>query len=189
MLEDMLRIIRRRYYELNPHKARQLRISTGTATPEEIYQYTQEVDNEGMTQEEIDMQEKTLCPAIEWRLLEQLAAEEYLVNTLGANPRQAVPSLRKQESDKKEEQPAKANPRLSFKQLQEELRKNHHESDAVRQAVKRSISINFGRAAYPWEIGGCARDYRIVNARVSNNRESPTPATCQYEKTDQSGTD
>jgi hypothetical protein len=56
MLSEILDIIKRRYQELNPHRARQTRIESGIASWEEKYEYTQEIDDTGISQEEADRQ-------------------------------------------------------------------------------------------------------------------------------------
>ena len=182
MLSQTLEIITRRYHELNPHRARQTRIESGIASWDETYRYTQEIDDTGMSQEEADRKRATLYPALNRLQLEQLAAEYYVTNKLGADAQQAIPQHQTTTNGKVRELSKNPNPVISLRQLQEELKRAHHSAGTIGQAIKRSIEVNFRRVDPPCVIGGCAKDYTIVNPQIAKNKAPPTPACCQYQK-------
>jgi hypothetical protein len=186
MLSEMLEIIKRRYQELNPHRARQTRIESGIASWEDNYQYTQEIDDTGMSQEEADRKQATLYPALNIPQLEQLAAECYLVNKLGADPRQALPRSQTHSEETRDQLATNPNPIISFRQLQKELKKDHFSPGTIGKAIERSINSNFEKKARPWAIGGCVHEYEIVDYDIRSNKGIPTPAHCKYQKKRQS---
>ena len=188
MLEEMIAILDRRYLALNPHKKRQLefkRLSRESASAFEIHiKYQQEVDDEGRADEEIDNSMTTRYPAIERRDLEIQAAENYLHATRAIARKQATPKTTQQEitvGNKSQN----TNPKMSWKEFADELKKDFQSDTTIRNAVKRCISDNYGKQPDPWPIGGCASEYQIVDPKIKSNKEHPTPAVCKYQRISQ----
>jgi len=186
MLSQILEIITRRYHELNPHRARQTRIESGIASWDETYRYTQEIDDTGMSQEEADRKRATLYPALNRLQLEQLAAEYYLTNKLGADAWQVIPKNPTPSEVIKGELATNPNPIISFRQLQKELERDHCSPGTIGKAIERSIKSNFEKKKRPWAIGGCVHEYEIVDYDFKESKKAPTPAHCRYQKKAQS---
>jgi len=187
MLEEMIAILSRRYWALNPHKKRQLefkRLSKESASALEIHEYQQEVDDEGRTDEEIDNSITTRYPAIERRDLEIQAAENYLHATRVTTGKQKTPKTTQQDIAI-ENKSQNANPKMSWKEFAGELKKDFHSDTTIRNAVRRCISDNHGKQPEPWPIGGCASKYQIVDPKVKSNKDHPTPAVCKYQRISQ----
>lgn len=188
MLEEMIAILDRRYWALNPHKKRQLefkRLSRESASAfHEIHEYQEEVDDKGRTDEEIDNSMTTRYPSIERRDLEIQAAENYLHATRAINQKQTAPNISIQEVTAKNKD-LNANPKMSWKEFADELKKDFHSDTTIRKSVERCISDNHGKRPDPWPIGGCASDYQIVDPEIKSTKDHPTPAFCKYQRISQ----
>jgi hypothetical protein len=190
MHEEMLAIMNRRFMALNPHKKREAEIMQLTTKPTKewteeqlnaLYRYEQEIDDEGRSLKELEGKFTTRDPAISRQELEVQAAENYLEETWGIKRKQAAsPPLQ----DKINEKAASKNPNpvLSYKELQNELRKAPHSYAAIKQAVDRAIKDGKELGEQPWPIGACAAEYEIIEAEPKKGKDHPTPAACKYQK-------
>ena len=189
MLEEMIAILDRRYFALNPHKKRQLEFKRLSRDPETAFEihikYQQEVDEEGRTNEEIDNSMTTRYPHIERSRLELQAAENYLSKTWGIQrKKQATTPLEQGVQEVKES--GNPNPILTYKELQKEFQDADYA--AVKQAVDRAIADGLTEGEglptekQPWPIKGIAYQYQIVEARTREGRSKPTPSVCRYQK-------
>jgi hypothetical protein len=77
MLTSMISVLTRRHEDLNPHLASQ-REEANLRTFELQYSYSQDINELGMTQLEIDKSYPTLYPNLDRQKLEAIAAEEYI---------------------------------------------------------------------------------------------------------------
>lgn len=189
MLEEMIAILNRRYWALNPHKKRQLEFKQLSRDPETAFEiaikYQEEVNEEGRNDEEIDNSMSTRYPHIERRSLEVQAAENYLSKTWGIQwKKQANTPLEQGIQEDKES--GNPNPILTYKELQREF--GDADYDAVKQAVHRAIADGLTEGEglptekQPWPIKGIAYQYQIVEARTREGRGKPTPSVCRYQK-------
>ena len=186
MIEEMIAILNRRYLALNPHKKRQLELKqlSRESAFETHVRYQQEVDDEGRSTEEIDNRMATMYPCVERRDLEIQAAENYLHATRAIARKQIMPKTNRQDTAVESEDP-NANPKMSWKEFADELKKDFHSDTTIRNAVKRCISDNHGKQPDPWPIGGCASEYQIVDPKIKSNKDHPTPAFCKYQRISQ----
>ena len=190
MLEEMLAIMDRRFMALNPHKRRQQELNQVPAGAEgewsneqlnALYEYEQTVNQEGLTEKEIDSGRATLYPVISRQGLEIQAAENYLGVTWGIKRTQEgePPSHSKIQQKAIAKNP---NPVIGYKDFQKELQKAHNSYDAIKQAVDRAINDGQKQGDPPWPMSACAAEYQIVEAEARDGFDHPTPAACKYQK-------
>ena len=201
MHEEMLAILNRRFNALNPHKKGEAgyksankevakkAVESANADSKYImtdrefqilYRYTQEIDEDGRTQEEIDKTTITKFPNLSRLDLEVQAAENYIATKWGIARKQS--SEKEAEESKSKERITNQNPVLNWSELLKELESPNVSADTIGKAVGRSISKGHKRVSTPWAIGGCASRYQIVDDPVKDNKERPTPASCKYQK-------
>ena len=179
MLQGMLEIHSRLFRELNPHVARIKKSEDGPSF-EHMYSYTQEVDDTGRTQEELDNLAKIIYPDIDRRQLELVAAEQYLHDTFGSKRSHTIQQPKQAASQACNTTLENPNPVINFKDLCKKLKVYLHREDTVRKAVDRSIQACFNKRPLPYPIGGCASDYEVVDAMVRGASVKPTPKNCKF---------
>lgn len=186
MIEEMIAILDRRDLALNPHKKRHLEFKQlSRESAFEIHvKYQQEVDDEGRTDEEIDNSMTTRYPAIERRDLEIQAAENFLHAKRAVARTQTTPKTPQQDVTV-ENKSLNTNPKMTWKEFADKLKKDFHSDTTIRNAVSRCISDNHGKRPDPWPIGGCASEYQIVDPKIKSNKDHPTPAFCKYQRISQ----
>ena len=189
MHEEMLAILSRRFNALNPHKKGEAEYEAALAEsfndmPDKqyqiLYRYTQEIDEDGRTQEDIDKITTTKYPNLSRLELEVQAAENYIAIKWGIARKQS--SEKEAEESKSKERITNQNPVLNWSELLKVLESPNVSADTIGKAVGRSISKGHKRVSTPWTIGGCASGYQIVDNPVKDNKERPTPASCKYQK-------
>lgn len=189
MHEEMLAILNRRFNALNPHKKGETEYesankavakkvveaaqadSTHITTDREfqiLYRYTQETDEDGQTQEEIDKITLTKLPSISRLELEVQAAENYMATKWGITRKQ--PLEKEAEGSKNTKPIANLNPVLDWKELLKKLMTPNVPCDTIRNAVNRSIEDGHKKVCLPWAIGGCASEYQIVNYQIKDKK-------------------
>ena len=189
MHEEMLAILNRRFNALNPHKKGEAEyeaalaeslISTSDEQFQILYRYTQEVNEDGRTQEEIDKMTITKFPNLSRLELEAQAAENYIATKWEIARKQ--PPEKEAEESKGKKQSTNPNPVLDWKGLLKDLENPNISHDTIRKAVKRSIIDGQKNGRPPWAIGGCASEYQIVDSQAKANIGHPTPGSCKYQK-------
>jgi hypothetical protein len=182
MTEEMIAILNRRFFALNPHKKKELELRQpqSTSSFDVVSKYQQEIDDEGRSDEEADKSLTTMYPDIERRDLEIQAAENYLRTTWGIQRTKQTTTPPEQCAHEAKES-NNPNPILTYKELHKEFRNADY--DAVKEAVTRGISkgLDEGRRR-PWPLKGIADKYQIVKAEIRNGFDKPTPASCKYQK-------
>lgn len=189
MHQEMLAILDRRFNAINPHKKGEAEYEAALAgsfndMPEKqsqiLYRYTQEIDEDGRTQEDIDQVTITKYPDISRLELEVQAAENYIATKWGIERKQ--PPEKETEESKNKKQITNPNPVLGWSELLKELATPNVPANTISKAVERSIVKRHKKVCLPWTIGGCASEYQIVDDPIKENQQRPTPATCQYQK-------
>lgn len=187
MHEELLAIIHRRFMAFNPHHKRQLEISAALKDVQlkkdkskMLYEYEQEVNEEGRTQKEIDAATKLQYPSINRRELEIQAAENYIKIKWGTTRRiQAVDKESEGEYQITADNP---NPVLSWKDYKNQVVNKLNSDTKERNAVQRSIAKYFNKQTLPWPIGERESKYQIVDYVNDEKRGRPTPRYCKYQK-------
>jgi hypothetical protein len=189
MHEEMLAILNRRFYALNPHKKGEAEYEAVLAgrfddMPDRefpiLHRYTQETDEDGRTQEDIDKITTTKYPNLSRLELELQAAENYIATKWGIPRKQS--SEKKAEESKSRKPITNQNPVLSWSELLKELETPNVSANTISRAVGRSIRKGQKKGSPPWTIGGCASEYQIVDNPLRDNKELPTASTCKYQK-------
>ena len=201
MHEEIMAILKRRFNALNPHKKgeaeyeavnKEVTKKAAEAAKADgkyimierefqiLYRYTQEIDEDGRTQEDIDKITITKYPKLSRLELELQAAENYIANKWGTPRKQ--PLEKRAEECKSKEQITNQNPVLNWSELLKELETPNVSVDTIGKAVRRSISKGHKKVSTPWAIGGCASGYQIVEDQVKDRKERPTPTSCKYQK-------
>lgn len=190
MLEEMIAIMDRKFLARNPQIENRLRLKRRLEelAPDQeseqmriLHEYTDEVDEDGRTQQEIDGKKKAEYPDIDRRTLELQAAENYLHTRWGIKRKRADNTSPRKVARQKESS-ENTNPILSYKELQRELQKSFHTHGAVKEAVTRAISDGREIGDPPWPMGGCAKGYRITTAESKKGFDHPTPSACKFQK-------
>lgn len=196
MLKEMIAIMDRKLLARNPQIESRLRFQRRLKelAPEQkseririLHEYTDEVNEDGKTQQEID-DEKPVYPDIDRRTLELQAAENYLHTRWGIKRKQTENTSIRKETRQKEGN-ENTSPLLSYKQIQQELQKSPNTYEAVKQAISRAISDGQKLGNPPWPLGGCAEGYRIMTAETRKGFNKPTPSSCKYQKLHHEGDD
>jgi hypothetical protein len=189
MHEEMLAILNRRFNALNPHKKGEAEYEAALAggfddMPDRgfpiLHRYTQEIDEDGRTQEETDKTTITKLPNLSRLELELQAAENYIATKWGIPRKQ--PSEKKAEESKSRKPITNQNPVLSWSELLKKLETPNISANTISRAVGRSIRKGQKKGSPPWAIGGCASEYQIVDNPLRDHKELPTAASCKYQK-------
>ena len=189
MHEEMLAILNRRFNALNPHKKGEAEYEAVLAgkfddMPDRefpiLHRYTQEIDEDGRTQEETDKTTITKLPNPSRLELELQAAENYIAIKWGILRK---PSSEKETGESKSKKPiTNPNPVLNWSELLKELETPNISANTISRAVGRSISKGQKKGFLPWAIGGCAAEYQIVDDQLRDHKGLPTPSSCKYQK-------
>jgi hypothetical protein len=201
MHEEMLAILNRRFNALNPHKKGEAgyksankevakkAVESANADSKYImtdrefqilYRYTQEIDEDGRRQEEIDKMTITKFPNPSRLELELQAAENYIAIKWGILRK---PSSEKETEESKSKKPiTNPNPVLNWSELLKELETPNISANTISRAVGRGISKGQKKGFLPWAIGGCAAEYQIVDDQLRDHKGLPTPSSCKYQK-------
>ncbi len=189
MHEGMLVILNQRFDALNPHKKGEVEYESALAgsfndMPDKkfqiLYGYTQEVDENWGSQEEIDKATTTKQPNISRLELEVQAAEKYIVATWGIAKKQ--PSRIDAEERKSRKPVANLNPVLNWEELKEELGSPNISVNSINKNVERNVKRCYKKVCLPWAIGGCVSEYQIVGHQLKDGIDHPTPDSCKYQK-------
>lgn len=189
MIEEMIAILNRKYWALNPHKKRQLQAEQlARESAFEIgVKYQQEVNEDGRTDKETDNSTTTIYPDTERKDLEIQAAENYLYAIWGITRKQATRKTSQYETtDQGKSQ--NNNPVLSWEEFKKRLKKDFHTESAITKAAERCIKLHYGKQKDPWLMGQCATGYQIVTPEIRRGKECPTPAFCKYQEISQDKT-
>ena len=201
MHEEMMAILKRRFNALNPHKKGEAEYEAANKevtkkaaeagkadgkyimTERELqilYRCTQEVNEDGRTQEEIDKMTIAKFPNLSRLELEVQAAENYIATKWEIARKQ--PPEKEAEEGTGKKQSTNPNPVLAWKELLKDLENPNISHDTIRKAVERSIIDGQKNGRPPWAIGGCASEYQIVDSQAKANIGHPTPGSCKYQK-------
>jgi hypothetical protein len=187
MHEELLGIMDRRFMALNPHFKRQSKIMAALKDVKLnkdkwkiIYEYEQEVDEEGRTQKEIDAGTKLRYPSINRRELEIQAAENY-INAKWKTMRR-IQALEKEPEEEYQINIDNPNPVLNWKSYESQVVNELNNHTKEWHAVKRAIIKYYNKQPLPWPIRERESEYQIVDYSINGQKGYPTPSYCKYQK-------
>jgi hypothetical protein len=181
MQEEMIKILKQRYYALNPHLLRLAKFRTEANLYEQM-KYQQEVDDDGLTELRRDLRANTRYPNLDRKKLELLAAENYIYNNWGIRATGRAHNAEECTSDKGIAR-VNTNPVLTWRQFLKEFNPKFDEPGTIRKEVQRCTEEHYGNSDLPWAIGARAEGYLIVGmGEFRKNKNHPTPSVCKYQK-------
>jgi len=187
MHDELLRIMNRRFMALNPHHKRQSEITAelkdGQLNEDKwkiMYEYEQEVDDEGLTQKEIDDATKLRYPSINRRELEMQAAENYINAKWGTTRKLQV--VNKEPEGENQINIDNPNPVLNWENYKNQVVNDLNNDSKERNAVQRSIRKYYNKQPPPWPIRERESEYQIVEYSIDEKYGHPTPLYCKFQK-------